>query len=114
MGSLIGSGIITFVLTACSAVVFFLMMMLGLNGFMGQQRAVNAAIGTYLVPGGLIVLAATLLSILATRLLQRRFSWHALPAVMLPVLSFSMIAGLLHFGCVVIAGIVAEQMRTGR
>lgn len=114
MGPMIGSGIITFVLTCASAVVFFFMLMLGLNGFMGQQRAVNASFATYLVLAGLVVVTATTLSVLLTRLLKHRFSWNAVVAMLLPTLSLSVIAGLLHFGCIVIAAIVAEEMRTGR
>lgn len=114
MGPMIGSGIITFVLTSVSAVVFFFMLMLGLNGFMGQERAVNASFGTYLVLAGSIVLGATALSMFVTGILKKRLSWHAVTAVLLPSLSFSVIAGLLHFVCIIIAAIVADQMRTGR
>ena len=49
MGPMIGSGIITFVLTSVSAVSFFLMLILALNGFMGQDHAVNASFGIYVV-----------------------------------------------------------------
>jgi hypothetical protein len=114
MGSMIGSGVITFILTTFSAVIFFFMLMLGLNGFMGQQRAVNASFGTYIVLAGLVVIVATAISILTTVLLKRRLNWHAVLAVLLPAVSFSAIAGLMHFGCIVIAAIVAEEMRTGR
>ena len=111
---MIGSGVITFVLTASSAVVFLFMLMLGLNGFMGQQRAVNASFGTYLVLAGLIVVFATVLSVLLTRVLKRRFSWNGVLAALLPAIGLSALSGLLHFGCIVIAAIVAEEMRTGR
>ena len=114
MGSMIGSGVITFALTCGSAIVFFFMLMLGLNGFMGQQRAVNASFGTYVVLAGLIVAVATAFSVITTRLLKRRSSWNAVVAVLLPALSVSLIAGLLHFGCIIIAAIVADQMRTVR
>lgn len=111
---MIGSGVMTFALTCGSGVVFFFMLMLGLNGFMGQQRAVNASFGTYLVLAGLTVAGATLLSVLLTGLLKRRFSWNAVLAVLLPAISLSALASLLHFGCIVIAAIVADEMRTGR
>lgn len=114
MGPMIGSGIITFVLTSVSAVSFFLMLILALNGFMGQDRAVNASFGTYVVLAGLIVLGATALSILSTGFLKRRLNWHAVLAVLLSSVGLSVIAGLLHFACVIIAAIVAEAMRTGR
>ncbi len=111
---MIGSGLITLILTSVSAVVFFFMLMLGLNGFMGQQRAVNASFGTYLVLAGLVVIIATGLSVFVTGILKRRFDLHAILAVSLPVIGFSVLAGLLHFACIVIAAIVAEEMRTGR
>src|SRR5688500_11545940 len=96
MGSMIGSGVITFVLGCISAVVFFLMLGLGLNGYMGQQRAVNASFGTYIVLAVLIILITTALSVFATRFLQRRFSWHGLLAVLVSSVAFSIAAGVLH------------------
>jgi hypothetical protein len=114
MGSMIGSGIITFLAGCASAIVFFLMLGLALNGYMGQQRAVNASFGTYAVLAGLTVLAATALSVFVTRILQRRFSWNAVLAVLLSSISFSVVAGGLHFVCVIVAAIVADSLRTGK
>lgn len=114
MGSMIASGLITLMLAAASAVIFFLMLGLGLNGYMGQQRAVNASFGTYIVLAGLIVLAATALSVFVTGFLQRRFNWNPILAVLLSSVSFSALAGVLHFVCVIVAAIVADSLRTGK
>lgn len=114
MGAMIGSGVVTFVLTCISAVVFFIMLMLGLNGYMGQQRAVNASFGAYIFLAAVMVLLATALSVVLTGFLQRRFNWHAVLAALLSSVVFSLVAGMFHFVFVVIAAIVADGMRTGR
>ena len=114
MGSMIASGVITFVLACGSAVVFFFMLMLAINGFMGQERAVNASFGTYAFLGGMTILAATALSVVVSRLLQRRFGWHAVLAVLLSSTAFSIAACLSHLICVIISAIVASEMRTVR
>lgn len=114
MGSMIGSGVVTFLLGCVSAVAFFFMLVLGLNGYMGQQRAVNASFGTYVFLAAVIVLLTTALSVVLAGFLRRRFNWHAVLAVLLSSATFSLAAGIFHFMCVVVAAIVADGMRTGR
>lgn len=97
---MISSGAITFGVAVVSAIVCFFGLLLALNGFMGQERAVNALIVTYVVLALLVIALMTLFSALTANFLQKRFNWQAAVAVMASSLGFAVI--------------VADQMRTKR
>jgi hypothetical protein len=111
---MVGSGVITFGVTTVSGVAGFLGLLLALNGFMGQERALNTSIVTYIVLAVIVILSTTLFSALTSRLLQRQFAWGAVAAVITSALGFAVIGVVMHIVCIVIAAIVADQMRTTR
>src|SRR5687767_2610354 len=74
---MVGSAAITFGVALVSGIVCFFGLLLALNGFMGQERAVNASIITYIVLAILVVLTVTVMSTLTANFLQRRLDWTA-------------------------------------
>jgi hypothetical protein len=114
MGLMIATGVATFIAGCVSAAVFLFMLMLALNGFMGQQRAVNAAFTTYVLVAAGAVILTTFTSVLAARFMRMRFGWHTVLVVILCSATFSFAAAATHFGGVIAAAVVAEQMRTTR
>ena len=111
---MIGSAAITFGITILSGFFGFFGLLLALNGFMGQERAVNTSIITYIVLAVVSILLVTLFSALTARFLQNRFEWRALIAVIVSSISFAVVGVVMHFVVIIIAAIVADQMRTTR
>ena len=111
---MVGSGVITFGVTAVSGVAGFLGLLLALNGFMGQERAVNTSIVTYIVLAVLVILSTAFFSARTSGFLQRRFAWGAVMAVITSALGFAVIGVVMHIVCIVIAAIVADLMSTNR
>jgi hypothetical protein len=114
LGVMVGSAAITFGVALVSGIVCFFGLLLALNGFMGQERAVNASIITYIVLAILVVLTVTVMSTLTANFLQRRLDWTATVAVITSALGLAAIGVVMHIVCILIAAIVADQMRTGR
>lgn len=114
LGAMVSSGAITFGVAVVSGVVCFFGLLLALNGFIGQERAVNTSIVTYVVLALLVIALMTLFSALTANFLQRRFDWRAAVAVISSSLGFAAIAVVMHIVSIVIAAIVADQMRTTR
>lgn len=114
IGAMVTGGIITLVLSAATAAAFFMALVLALNGFMGQERAVNASFGTYTVLAAGAALVMTALCVFSTSFLARRFKWNALLAMVLSVVVSGLGAVVLHFLCLIAATIVASTLRTGR
>lgn len=111
---MIGSGALTSVVTVVSAVVCFFGLLLALNGFMGQERAVNTSIATYVILAIVVIVAVAVMSAFTTRLLQRKFNLGAIVSVITSALGFAAIGAVMHVVSVIIAAIVADMMRTTR
>ncbi len=109
---MIGSGVITLLVSILSAIVGFLALMLALNGFMGQERAVNTSIATYAVLGILVIVAVTVMSVFTASFLQRKFDWGAVVSVITSGLGFAAVGVVMHIVTIIIAAIVADVMRT--
>lgn len=110
--------VLTGVLVASTAVATgafsFFMWALALNGFMGQDRAVNASMITFVVLAGLAALASIALSVFSVYHLSEKRGWNAAGSAVLSTLVFSAAAGGLQLLSVLISVIIASQMRTTR
>lgn len=111
---MIVSGVITLLAAIASAVAGFLALMLALNGYMGQERAVNSSIATYGVLAILVIGSVTVMSGFTAHFLQRRFSWGVALSVIISGLGFAVIGVVMHVVIIIIAAIVADMMRTTR
>jgi uncharacterized membrane protein len=111
---MIGSAVITLGITILSGIFGFFGLLLALNGFMGQERAVNTALVTYIILAVVIILLVTIFSALTAGFLQTRFEWRSAFAVIASSFGFAIIGVVMHFVVIIIAAIVADQMRTTR
>jgi len=91
-----------------------MMWALALNGFMGQQRAVETSQIVYIVLAAVSVILCAALSILTVYLLSGKRNWNAAGSAVLSIVVFGVTTGVLHTICVVISAIVAGQMRTNK
>lgn len=87
---------------------------LAMNGFIGQERAVNASIITFAVLGILATLVCIALSLFSVYYFSVKRAWNAAISALLSVLVFSIVSGGLQFVSVMISAVVAQQMRKGR
>ena len=111
---MIGSAVITLGITILSSIFSFFGLLVALNGFMGQERAVNTALITFIVLAVAVILLVTIFSALTAGFLQNRFEWKAVVAVIASSFGFIVIGVVMHFVVIIIAAIVADQMRTTR
>lgn len=81
---------------------------------MGQERAVNASMVTFIVLAVVFSVLCLALSLLSVYYLSVKRAWNAALAAVLSVVVLSVAAGGLQLVSVVISVIVAEQMRTTR
>ncbi|MGB7070674.1 MAG: hypothetical protein WBD22_14370, partial [Pyrinomonadaceae bacterium] len=91
-----------------------MMWALALNGFMGQQRAVDTSMVVYFV---LAIAAAILnvsLSVVFVYFLSGRRGWRTVLSSLLSIVVFVAATGVFHTACVIISAIVAGQLRTNR
>lgn len=104
------------VLIAGAATGFCGLMMWGLalNGFMGQQRAVDTSLFTYIAFAVISALLALALSLVTVYYLAGKRAWNAAGSAALSIVVFAVTTGVLHTICVVISAVVADQMRTSR
>jgi hypothetical protein len=107
----IASGILTLAVMVVSAGVFLMFLIIGLNGFGGQEHAVNGAFITFLVLAVVTGLLATGLGAWLAFYLTERRKVHAAGSAALAIVSMSVAGGVLHMAAVIIAGIVADQLR---
>jgi uncharacterized protein YybS (DUF2232 family) len=108
------TGVVTSIILCASGVVFFASLIILLNGFMGQERAVNASLITYIVLAVLsLLISAGGGSWLSFYLAERR-KWHAAGSAILSIVLACAIGTGAHIVSVIVAGIVADQMRTRR
>lgn len=107
-GLLIGAGLII------SGVVFFFSLLIMLNGFMGQERAVNGSFITYIALTVITGLLCTGLGAWLAYYLTARRGLHAVASTAIGTVIPLVVGVGLHFASVIIAVIVADQLRTRR
>ncbi len=102
------------VAATASGLAGWMMWALSLNGFMGQQRAVETSMIVYIALAAVSAVVCLALGILAVYLLSHKRSWNAAGSAALSIVVFVATTGVLHTLAVVISAVVAEQMRTNR
>lgn len=107
------TGIISAVVLCATGFVFLLSLGLALNGFMGQERAVNASFGSYFVLAAITGLLSLVFGCWLAYYLTTKRLWHWAGSSILSIFVASLVGGVLHFFCVIIATIVASSLRTG-
>lgn len=108
------TGIMTLAVSIVSGVVFLLSLILALNGFMGQERAVNGSFISYIVLALVTALAAVALGAWLAFYLTTRRKLHAALSAVISIVLGSVVGTGLHFVCVIIAVFVAEALRVKR
>jgi hypothetical protein len=114
VGTVIVSGALICVATIVSGVVGFFGLLLALNGFMGQEHAVNSSIAIYVVLAIIVIALCVVFGGLTANFLQKRFEWRGVSSVLASAFGFAAIGVVMHIVSVVIAAIVADQLRTHR
>ena len=112
--AIIVTGISISLVAAATGIFGWMMWALALNGFMGQQRAVDISMAVYIVLAVIAALLCVFLSVLTVYLLSGRWNWNAAGSAVLSIVVFSITTGVLHTACVIVSAIVADQMRTNR
>ena len=87
---------------------------LALNGFMGQEQAVNVSLITFFLLGGILSLVCIAMSVYSAYYLSVKRMWNAAGAAVLAIVVFAAVAGGLQLLSVFISVAVASQMRTMR
>jgi hypothetical protein len=105
------TGIMTLAALLVSGALFFMSLLVLLNGFMGQERAVNGAFITYI----LLVVITLVVGIggggWLTYYLTERRKWHAAGSAIVSIILMCSIGISVHLGAVIAAAIVADQLR---
>jgi hypothetical protein len=107
-------GLLVLATTVATAFFGFMMWALALNGFMGQERAVNASMVAYIVLAVTSAIVTVSLSVATVYFLAGRRGWNAAGSAVLSVVVFAITSGVLHTLCVVISALVASALRTTR
>ncbi len=81
---------------------------------MGQERAVNTSLATYVILAVGVAVISVILSFFAVRYFVVKREWNPAAAALLAIVIFSALAAGGHLILVVISTVVAEQMRTKR
>lgn len=112
------ASIVTVVLTGACLIVsgagLFFSLLIMLNGFMGQERAVNGSFITYIALTVIAGLLCTGLGGWLAYFLTERKKWHAAGSTALATVGMIVLGVGLHVVGVIIAVIVADQLRTRR
>lgn len=87
---------------------------LSLNGFAGQQRAVDVSLVVYVVLAVVSTLICVVLSVLTVYILSGRFNWNVVGSAVLSIVVFVVTTGVLNTISVVISAIVASELRTNK
>ena len=112
--ALISTGIVVTASAVATAAFCFFMWALALNGFMGQERAVNVSMITFIVLGGVSTLASIAFSVYSAYHLSVKRSWNAAGAAILSIVVPAILAGGLQLLSLFLSVAVASQMRTTR
>jgi hypothetical protein len=113
VGSIV-TGILTLAVMVVSAVVVLMSWMLALNGYMGQDTAVNGSIITLIVLGLISFVIAGGGGCWLTYYLTERRAWNVVGSTILSIVLAGLVGVGLHVATFIIALIVAEALRTGK
>ncbi|MBX3287801.1 MAG: hypothetical protein KF855_00525 [Acidobacteria bacterium] len=109
--ALVITALLLIVVSAVSGIAGFMAWALALNGFMGQETAVNVSLVTYIVLALLTALVLTIAAVLSVRYLSNTRSWNPAGATALSVVVFSILITAGHIVCVIISAVVANALR---
>lgn len=90
----------------------FFALAVALNGFVGQTRAVNASMYTYMIAAAVSGAFAALLGALTIVFLAGRRKWNAAGVATFSSIFFLIGAGISHAICLIAAIVVANSLRT--
>jgi hypothetical protein len=113
IGSIV-TGIMVLAVMVVSAAAFLMSLILALNGYMGQDTAVDGSFITFIVLGLVSFVIAVGGGCRLTYYLTERRAWHAAGSAILSIFLASVVGVGLHLASVIIAVIVAEALRTGK
>lgn len=108
------TGLVTVVTLGVSAVLFFMSLLILLNGFMGQDRAVNGAFITFIALVVLTLVIGVGGGSWLSYFLTERKQWHAVGSVILSIFLACAIGIGVHVVAVFASAVVADQLRTNR
>lgn len=111
---MIVTGLVVLLVGLGSTVLGFMIWALALNGFMGQQRAIDISMVTFVALAVLSVLVTMVLSVLVVYFLSAKRAWNAAISALISIVVFAGTTGVLHMVSVIISAIVADQLRTNR
>lgn len=106
------TGGILLLLSLATGAFAFMSWALALNGFMGQDRAVNASLITLIILGVVFSLACIGLGMAAVYYLSGKREWNAAVSSIAAIVVFSVACGGLQFLSVIISAVVATEMKT--
>ena len=99
------------VVSAVSGMSGFMLWAIALNGFMGQETAVNVSLITYILTAILTAVILTISAVVIVRYLSVIRSWNAFGAASLSFIVFSILIFAGHIVCVIFSAIVASALR---
>lgn len=108
------TGLLLLTTGVVSGAFSWFMWALALNGYMGQQRAVEMSMAVFSILAVVSVIVATGLSIFTVYWLAGKKAWNAAGAAALSTIVFMIVTGALHFVCILVSVLVADQLRTTR
>ena len=112
--ALIITGLLVLVSLAALGVFSFFMWALALNGFMGQERAVNASMITFIALAVFTGVLSVVFSLFSVYYLSVKMLWNAAGSAILSFVVFAAVGGGLQLLSVFISVMVASAMRTTR
>lgn len=108
------TGLLVLAVTVGTGFFGFMMWALALNGFMGQERAVNASMISFIVLAVISGIVSVVLSVVAVYFLAERRGWNAAGSAALSVVVFAITSGVLHILSVIVSALVASALHTTR
>lgn len=108
------TGLVTLTALLVSGALFFMSLLVLLNGFMGQERAVNGAFITFIGLALLTLVIGVGGGGWLTWFLTERKKWHPAGSSILSILLSCAIGIGVHLVGVILAAIVADQLRVKR
>ena len=112
LAAVLVTGGILLLLSLGTGVFAFMSWALALNGFMGQDRAVNASLITLIILGVVFSLACIGLGMAAVYYLSGKREWNAAVSSIVAIVVFSVACGGLQFLSVIVSAVVATEMKT--
>lgn len=112
--ALIITAVLMFAVAIICAAFSFFMWALSLNGYVGQESAVNTSLITFVVLASITSLACIALSLVLVYFLAAKKKWDAAGSAVLSTVLFAALTAGGQILSIIISVIVADQMRTTR